>query len=136
MIKETTIACPSATTVVYEHSTYVVSSSTVLSIPAYTTTVVVNTKTPEAEKPTSKAPETPAYSASVPVPVAPYPTGAPHPGPSGTGVQPSVPAGTGYPTKTGGYIKPSSPSEFPGAASALNVGGFVAGIGAFAAFFL
>jgi len=106
-----------------------------LSVPAYTTTVVVSTKTPEVEKPTSKAVETPVHSASVPV--APYPTSAPYPVvPSGTGVVPSVPAGTGYPTKTGGYTKPSSPSEFTGAASALNVGGFVAGVGAFAAFFL
>jgi hypothetical protein len=40
------------------------------------------------------------------------------------------------PTKTGGYVKPSTPAEFTGAASALNVGGFVAGVGAFAAFFL
>ena len=106
-----------------------------LSVPAYTTTVVVSTKTPEVEKPTSKAVETPVHSASVLV--APYPTSAPYPVvPSGTGVVPSIPAGTGYPTKTGGYTKPSSPSEFTGAASALNVGGFVAGVGAFAAFFL
>jgi hypothetical protein len=56
--------------------------------------------------------------------------------PVGTGVVPSVPAGTGYPTKTGGYVKPSSPAEFTGAASALNAAGLVAGVGAFAAFFL
>ncbi|EMD58807.1 hypothetical protein COCSADRAFT_30964 [Bipolaris sorokiniana ND90Pr] len=73
------------------------------------------------------------------VPAAPYPSkpvgGAPYPSvPAGTGVPPA--AGTGYPTKTGGYVKPSSPPEFTGAASALNVGGFVAGVGAFAAFFL
>ncbi|KAJ4309170.1 hypothetical protein N0V94_009052, partial [Neodidymelliopsis sp. IMI 364377] len=68
VVKETTFVCPEPTTVTYEEKTYVVTKSTVLSIPAYTTTavtVVKSTKTPEAEKPTSKH-ETPVYSASVP----------------------------------------------------------------------
>jgi hypothetical protein len=39
-------------------------------------------------------------------------------------------------TKSSGYVKPSTPAEFTGAASAMNAAGFVAGVGAFAAFFL
>lgn len=39
-------------------------------------------------------------------------------------------------TSHSGYVKPSTPAEFTGAASALNAAGFVAGVGAFAAFFL
>jgi hypothetical protein len=78
----------------------------------------------------------------------PYPTGeAPYPSvpaPSGTGVppvqssyagvQPSAPVGTA-PAGTGSYAMPSG-GYFEGAASGNQVAGFVAGVGALAAFFL
>jgi hypothetical protein len=87
----------------------------------------------------------------------PYPTGTGYPvgpkpsGPAGPGGKPSgtapapypvVPVGTGnptkpvYPTGTGAYTKPSVPAQFTGAANSLNAAGFVAVVGAFAAFFL
>jgi hypothetical protein len=89
--------------------------------------------------PSGAVPSVPAGSVGT---GAPYPSapagGAPYPSvavPVGTGAGAPPAAGTGAPT---GYMppSPSSPSEFTGAASALNVGGFVAGVGAFAAFFL
>ncbi|KAF1842868.1 uncharacterized protein K460DRAFT_135730 [Cucurbitaria berberidis CBS 394.84] len=127
-------------------------SSKTPEVPAYP----ASSKTPEVPAyPASSKPSVPEASTScsssttITVTV-PYPTGtgypvgpgskpsgpAPYPIVPGTGV-PSVPAaGTGYPTKTGGYSKPSTPAEFTGAASALNAAGFVAGVGAIAAFFL
>jgi len=65
-----------------------------------------------------------------------YPTGpAPHyPAPPvGTGAYVPPAQGTAAPS---GYVKPSAPAYFTGAASHANIGGFVAGVGAFAAFFL
>ena len=77
------------------------SQSTVLSIPAYTTTVVMTSKTPEAEMPSSAA-QTPVYSASVP---AVAPSQAPYPSTNGTApasASATAPQGTatGYPTST------------------------------------
>jgi len=82
-------------------------------------------------------PSHPAETPSAPYPTAPAPS-APYP---------SAPVGTGYPpvappvgtASSSGYIKPtpsSYPPEFTGAASSLQLGGFMAGVGAFAAFFL
>jgi hypothetical protein len=103
---------------------------------------------PAPPAPTSEAPY-PAPSSVAPYPapssVAPYPAPssvAPYPVPSSVAPYP-VPSGTGYPappagtaSSTGGYVKPSAPPEFTGAASHAQIGGFVAGVGAFAAFFL
>lgn len=108
-----------------------------------------SSKTPEYEhsKP-SKPEETESCLSSTTITVTvPYPTGTgyPHgPKPTETPYYPIVPSGTGYvphptgykPSSTGGYTKPSTPAEFTGAASSLNAAGFVAGVGAFAAFFL
>jgi len=100
---------------------------TCLSSTTVTVTIPHGTGYPHGPKPT----ETPYY----PIPSG---TGYPPAPPAGTGYPPAPPAGTGYPTSTGGYTKPSVPStpEFTGAASSLNIGGFVAGVGAFAALFL
>lgn len=127
-------------------------SSAVPETPEYTPTV------PEVPEYTPTVPETPeeticessttitvtvpypsgtGYPPVYPIetPEAPYPTGPAYPVapyPSGTGVSPP-PAGTT------GYIKPTgypTPPEFTGAASHARVGGFIAGVGAFAAFFL
>ncbi|KAJ4381420.1 hypothetical protein N0V86_003771 [Didymella sp. IMI 355093] len=82
---------------------------------------------------------TPSAPASLAVTApAPYPTGS-------VAVPPMVPTGgvstplaseigTAAPSGTGAYSAP--PSEFTGAASHAKVGGFVAGVGAVAAFFL
>ena len=65
---------------------------------------------------------------------APYPSApAPYPSaPAGTGVVPAPPVGSG----TGVPSKPTPTEYFTGAASLNNAAGFVAGLGAFAAFFL
>jgi hypothetical protein len=91
---------------------------TCLSSTTVTVTIPHGTGYPHGPKPT----ESPYY----PIP------------PKGTGYPPAPPKGTGYPTSTGGYTKPTAPTtpEFEGAASSLNVAGFVAGVGAFAALFL
>lgn len=101
---------------------------TCLSSTTVTVTIPHGTGYPVGPKPT----ESPYY------PIVPSGTGYPPAPPAGTGYPPAPPAGTGYPTSTGGYTKPSAPStpEFTGAASSLNVAGFVAGVGAFAALFL
>ncbi|OAG05039.1 uncharacterized protein CC84DRAFT_1247598 [Paraphaeosphaeria sporulosa] len=99
---------------------------------------------------TPSAPSVPSAAPTLP----PYPTGqAPYPSvpaPSGTApaqssyapVAPSVPAGTApagtgaaSPSGTGSYAVPSG-GYFEGAASGNQVAGFVAGVGALAAFFL
>lgn len=66
----------------------------------------------------------------------PYPTtGAPYPSvaASGTGVK-VISTGAAVATGTGAYSAP--PSQFTGAASNVQVGGLVAGVGALAALFL
>lgn len=90
---------------------------------------------------TPVAPGTTATEAPYPTtevsPELPTGTGYPAPPAAGTGY-PVVPApsGTGAPAPSGtGAYNPGYP-EFTGAASSLNIGGFVAGVGAFAAFFL
>ncbi|KAF2631812.1 hypothetical protein BU25DRAFT_488355 [Macroventuria anomochaeta] len=125
VVKETTFVCATPTVVTYEEKTYSVTKATTLTVSSYTTTVVKTTKTPEAEKPSSK-PQTPVYSASIP-PVAP--SHAPYPSKNAT-VPHSAPQGTatGYPTST----KPSTP-EFTGAAAQAGVG-LLAVVGALAAF--
>ncbi|KAK3214981.1 hypothetical protein GRF29_19g1825520 [Pseudopithomyces chartarum] len=98
------------------------------------------TNTPIAPSAPSAAPSLPPYPTSQ----APYPS-APAPVPSGTApaqssydAVPGVPSpsGTGAaaPSGTGAYSAP--PSYFTGAASNNQVVGLVAGVGAFAAFFL
>lgn len=99
------------------------------------TPVAPGTSATEAPYPTQPAPEVPTGTGSPAPPAAG--TGYPAPPPAGTGY-PGVPvaSGTGAPAPSGtGAYTPGYP-EFTGAASALNVGGFVAGVGAFAAFFL
>lgn len=124
VVEETTFVCPTPTIVTYEEQTYTVTEATTLTVSSYTTTVVKTTKTPEAEKPSSKH-ETPVYSTVPPV----APTHAPYPSKNAT-VPHSVPQGTatGYPTST----KPSTP-EFTGAAAQAGVG-LLAVVGALAAF--
>ncbi|KAJ4297455.1 hypothetical protein N0V90_005346 [Kalmusia sp. IMI 367209] len=74
-------------------------------------------------------------------PSAPAPSGTAPAVPSYPAVVPSVPAGTA-PVGTGAPVPSASasysapPSYFTGAASNVQVGGFVAGVGAFAAMFL
>jgi hypothetical protein len=122
--------------------------------PAYP--VVSKPAYPVHSAPASKPVESCVSSTTITVTV-PYPTGSGYPvgpkpsGPAGPGGKPSgtapapypvVPVGTGvpthpqYPTGTGAYTKPSTPAQFTGAANSLNAAGFVAGVGAFAAFFL
>ncbi|KAF2689646.1 hypothetical protein K458DRAFT_384277 [Lentithecium fluviatile CBS 122367] len=100
---------------------------------------------------------TPVAPGTTPATQAPYPTTEVSPElPSGTGYPPAPPAGTGYPAPPAGTGYPVVPApsgtgapapsgtgaytstypEFTGAASSLNVGGFVAGVGAVAALFL
>ena len=88
--------CPTPTVVTYEEETYSVTKATTLTISSYTTTVVKTTKTPEAEKPTSKI-ESHVYSTFTP-PVAP--THAPYPSKNATA--PTAPHGTatGVPSST------------------------------------
>ena len=102
VVQETTFVCPTPTVVTYEEETYSVTEATTLTISSYTTTVVKTTKTPEAEKPSSKA-ETHVYSASIP---SVAPTHAPYPSQNATA--PTAPHGTatGHPTST----KPSTVS--------------------------
>ncbi|KAJ4992538.1 hypothetical protein SVAN01_01921, partial [Stagonosporopsis vannaccii] len=124
VVPETTFVCPTPTVVTYEEKTYSVTEATTLTISSYSTVVVKTTKTPEAEKPSTKH-ETPVYSTVPPV----APTHAPYPSKNAT-VPHSVPQGTatGYPTTT----KPSTP-EFTGAAAQAGVG-LLAVVGALAAF--
>jgi len=68
-----------------------------------------------------------------------YPSGTPYypaPPAQGTGKYVPAPPAQGTAAPTASYVKPSSPAYFTGAASHAKVGGFVAGVGAFAAFFL
>lgn len=68
-----------------------------------------------------------------------YPTGSPYypaPPAQGTGKYVPAPPAQGTAAPTASYVKPSAPAYFTGAASHAKVGGFVAGVGAFAAFFL
>lgn len=100
-----------------------VCSSTIVTVTETVTVPAGGMHTPSA--PGSAAPSLPPYPTSN----APYPSVAP----TGTGypVTP-VPSGTAAPT--GSYT--TAPPEFTGAASHAKVGGFVAGVGALAAFFL
>lgn len=98
------------------------------------TPVVPGTTATEAPYPTTEvSPELPTGT-GYPAPPAAG-TGYPAPPPAaGTGYP--IPSGTGAPAPSGtGVYTPGYP-EFTGAASSLNVGGFVAGVGAFAALFL
>lgn len=146
------------TKTVYQTSTYEVSTSE--SVYYYTTVIpAYTTVCPEEETPiytppvvhesSSAVPYVPGESSSIPCSTSttvtvtlPYTTEAPY-YPTGTGAPvPHYPSGTGAPvpvgtaSSTGSYVKPSAPPQFTGAASHAQIGGFVAGIGAFAAFFL
>jgi hypothetical protein len=91
---------------------------------------------------------TPSAPASAAPTIAPYPTmAAPYPSVVPSGVVPSgsvpsgsmvpsgaVPSGTAAPSASGGYS--TAPAEFTNAAGSIKITGFVAGVGAFAAFFL
>ncbi|KAF1816567.1 hypothetical protein P152DRAFT_470574 [Eremomyces bilateralis CBS 781.70] len=60
----------------------------------------------------------------------------PTPSGTGTGYYPTGPSKPVYPTGSGAPPKPTSPPKFTGAANSVTGGAFVAGVGAFAAFFL
>jgi hypothetical protein len=103
-------------------NTYPVSECVVTTV-TVTETMPYVSHTPSA--PGSAAPTIPPYPTSE----APYPTTVVYP----TG---GYPSGTGAPAPsgTGAYNPP--PADYTGAASSLNIGGFVAGVGAFAALLL
>jgi hypothetical protein len=136
------------TKTVYSTSVYTVTScgEYVTKCPAhstieYTTEIpVYTTVCPESETPIYTPyptypveTSTPCSSTSTVTITIPYSSGAPY-YPTGTGA-PHYPPVVGT-ASSSGYLKPSAPPVFTGAASHAKVGGFVAGVGAFAAFFL
>ncbi|KAI1689596.1 hypothetical protein KJE20_02774 [Pyrenophora tritici-repentis] len=148
VISATTYECPEPTTITYGPSTYIITSSTVLSIPHYTATYVHSASpTPVAPVPSASKPAytpavpaasvtKPAYTPAVPEASATKPAysaapPAPH-YPSSNGTVPNAPVGTAtgsVPSAT----KPVTPPQFTGAAGKATVG-FFAVAGAVAAF--
>jgi hypothetical protein len=140
---------------VYYYTTVIPAYTTVCPeevTPIYTPPVVYESSSAAPYVPvesSSAAPYVPVESSSVPCSTSttvtvtlPYTTEAPY-YPTGPGAPaPYYPSGTGAPvpvgtaSSTGSYVKPSAPPQFTGAASHAQIGGFVAGVGAFAAFFL
>lgn len=137
-----------------EECSAIVTVTTTVTLPyGQHTPVVPGVPATSAPYPTTEAyPPAPPAGTGYPAPPAPPAAGTGYPmppaPPAGTGypMPPAPPAGTGYPvpypTGTGapkpsgtGVYHPGYP-EFTGAASSINVGGFVAGVGAIAAMFL
>ncbi|CAA9957331.1 hypothetical protein CFE70_000896 [Pyrenophora teres f. teres 0-1] len=162
VISATTYECPKPTTITHGPSTYIITSSTVLSIPHYTATYVHSASpTPVAPAPTASKPAytpvvpeasvtKPAYTPVVPeasvtkpgyTPAVPEPSvtkpaysaAPPAPHyPSSNATMPNPPVGTA----TGivpSATKPTNPPQFTGAAGKATVG-FFAIAGAVAAF--
>jgi hypothetical protein len=138
-------AVPYVTKTVYSYSYYTSSDVVYTSTVDYYTTVCPETETP-VYTPIDTPSKTEIYpvetssicseSSTVTVVVPPY---TPAPIPSGTGYIPYPSSSAIWGTaSSSGYYAPSAtyPAEFTGAASHANAGLAVAGLGAFAAFFL
>ena len=133
VVSATTYECPEPTTITYGPSTYVITSSTVLSIPHYTATYVhTPVYTPVVPAPSATKP---AYTPAVPEASVTKPAYSAPPAPmypSANGTVPVVPVGTA--TNVPSTTKPvNPPPQFTGAAGKATVG-FFAVAGAVAAF--